>query len=1236
MRIPILSRFGILLFCFIPLWLTAQEVQLNRDSFCVAIDSVGPGNLLIGNLLDNDVFFIADDSFTVSAELNSECFRLDRETGDLFFIAPPGEECCGDYFFRYTLDNYDGCEPSAGCFGDVFLQVKCPKPDCSFVDLSEIGGDPTTGDNQRVCVQACENTSATYFIDYTPGHTYEWEAENGTTSFSPAPPAQVDVSWGPAGPPTSLSLYVTSPLGSIDTVRFCVDLTVSPIADFTFEPTACRDQPVCFTNESVGAVSYLWNFGDGNYATTEDACNVYASGGTYEVVLYATSAGGQDAQGNELCCCTDSIAMTITVDDLPGPNIYWVSTLCEGDESAYWTDAENCSEYNWVVRDADGNLMPFSFIGMEEDSIFVSWGDGPMGTIELTVEGCDEDYCDLGTTVIVPIISSDGDVNGPDEVCQNTSANYELPKWNGVTYQWTVTGGTINGSDTSHVVNVTWGSAGTGTLSVEYGSDFLAGLPGHSGADCYGTGFYEVQILGDFTLNDFNNGQACITSNSFIGLVSDYPGATFDWTVTPGPVTFTTFPSGISINWSSSPGPGLYTITATPLAPGAGDYCVPERSVTVNVNSTPIPDGILGPLEYCVGEPLVYSVENPVPGFTYNWFITGGLVTSGFGTPNIVVEWSDPTMGNLQVRAVKTSPVYCQSEPIEIMAEAINLLPLTELSINSACINQSQTYTILPGGQHPDVVYTWTVSTPEVGTIISGQGTETVNIQWNNSTGSATVTIVATLCDQTEVYEEILTLSIPDVPVIVQSNDLCPGVTADLSINGALFSDIEWSTTETTPTITISSGGLYVVNTVDMNNCESVASIVPEELEGPANTITIAGPSVYCITNNSSDPTGVTVDILAASEPSYTYQWFCNGVLQAATGPVLTHIVTDNTMNFDYYFIVTDTDTGCMATSMTKRIRQRTCDSDLEGCGTPSFPLNATALNQVPRCDFIDLSGTITSPIIGISWSLPFGSGATVVSGSLGSPNAVVQFPDAECYTLESVYRYVTANNDTCTYRELHTVCVPLVADFDYVDDCGTVTFENQSTTLGGGPIDSLRWDFAGMGTSTIDDPVFTFTGPGPHTITLKVYSGECESEKVLTFSPGPDMNPVISVPAGPLCENEAISFTSTAPGAIIWRWNFGDGATFIGNDPDHAYTTADTYTVTLEVEDGFGCIQTTTTDIVVTPGPAPVDINIDPDNIACDGDVVTLSVPTEAGGFRRGHFPAFARCNGNGKSVYL
>lgn len=49
--------------------------------------------------------------------------------------------------------------------------------------------------------------------------------------------------------------------------------------------------PVHFTNESSGATSYLWDFGDGNTSTAVNPVHTYNAAGTYTVKLYASIDG---------------------------------------------------------------------------------------------------------------------------------------------------------------------------------------------------------------------------------------------------------------------------------------------------------------------------------------------------------------------------------------------------------------------------------------------------------------------------------------------------------------------------------------------------------------------------------------------------------------------------------------------------------------------------------------------------------------------------------------------------------------------------------------------------------------------------------------------------------------------------------------------------------------------------------------------------------------------------------
>ncbi len=66
-----------------------------------------------------------------------------------------------------------------------------------------------------------------------------------------------------------------------------------PSPNFTSKPDAATPRKIAFTNTSLNAVSYVWNFGDGS-ATVTDAAPVYTypKAGTYTVTLTATGITG--------------------------------------------------------------------------------------------------------------------------------------------------------------------------------------------------------------------------------------------------------------------------------------------------------------------------------------------------------------------------------------------------------------------------------------------------------------------------------------------------------------------------------------------------------------------------------------------------------------------------------------------------------------------------------------------------------------------------------------------------------------------------------------------------------------------------------------------------------------------------------------------------------------------------------------------------------------------------------
>jgi gliding motility-associated-like protein len=102
------------------------------------------------------------------------------------------------------------------------------------------------------------------------------------------------------------------------------NITVKPIpkADFTFL-NICDGSNMQFTNQSTIApgsaiVSYLWDFGDGNTAATQNATHTYGDFGYFNVTLTVVSDNG----------CEDSYAQTVFVHPIPVSD-FIVGSICE-------------------------------------------------------------------------------------------------------------------------------------------------------------------------------------------------------------------------------------------------------------------------------------------------------------------------------------------------------------------------------------------------------------------------------------------------------------------------------------------------------------------------------------------------------------------------------------------------------------------------------------------------------------------------------------------------------------------------------------------------------------------------------------------------------------------------------------------------------------------------------------------------------------------------------------------
>jgi len=187
----------------------------------------------------------------------------------------------------------------------VWVEDACSVPDTVGVTINV--NDTATAIIIPV-VDACFGVSQEFALITDIGVVFDWDFNSDGI---------VDVSTGD----TSLT-YTYPATGTFDvtvtieTLQGCISTIVSPllatvhpnpIADFTTLPNppivTLIDPVFEFTDLSVNATSWLWEFGDSTLNNTQNPFHTYADTGYYVVTLHVASAFG----------CTDSISKTVQV-----------------------------------------------------------------------------------------------------------------------------------------------------------------------------------------------------------------------------------------------------------------------------------------------------------------------------------------------------------------------------------------------------------------------------------------------------------------------------------------------------------------------------------------------------------------------------------------------------------------------------------------------------------------------------------------------------------------------------------------------------------------------------------------------------------------------------------------------------------------------------------------------------------------------------------------------------------
>ncbi len=268
-----------------------------------------------------------------------------------------------------------------------------------------------------------------------------------------------------------------------------------------------------------------------------------------------------------------------------------------------------------------------------------------------------------------------------------------------------------------------------------------------------------------------------------------------------------------------------------------------------------------------------------------------------------------------------------------------------------------------------------------------------------------------------------------------------------------------------------------------------------------------------------------------------------------------------------YYVTVYDTVNGLSATDSVTIIVNP----------GPTADFSATTVCEGDATDFTDLSTPMTYPIT--TWDWTFGDGNNSTQQNPSHTYAVTGTYDVTLYIED---QHGCADQITKPVSMHPSPQVDFTAQPTSGCEPLSVNFQNQTTISGGGSVSSLLWDFGNGNTSTAQSPSATY-GAGDYDITLTATSDNgCTSSLTMTDYINVYPNPIAEFSYSP-SENYLLNpvyFQDLSIGASQWYWDFGDGSNSDIQNPTHSFQNSGNFSVSLYVENQWGCSDETSMTI--------------------------------------------------------
>ncbi len=273
---------------------------------------------------------------------------------------------------------------------------------CNVADTSygtiKAGNNKANLDFAAQKVPPCTNLAYTFtnlstptFGNFGPS-TFSWDFGDNTPIVTQGQSPPVVHSYASAGTyKVTLTINDTTFCNSADDTVKTVRLSPQVQAVFATPARGCVPYNAVFTNNSLGGLNFLWDFGDGATSTDENPTHLYSKVGSYVVTLKAFDSTS--------CNKTDETTFTITVSAIPTASFtYNPNPPKENTFTNFVNQSLGATSYIWNFGDGDTSAL------VNPSHIFNSTGSYNVCLNAINDTGCSADTCIAVASLIRPLV----------------------------------------------------------------------------------------------------------------------------------------------------------------------------------------------------------------------------------------------------------------------------------------------------------------------------------------------------------------------------------------------------------------------------------------------------------------------------------------------------------------------------------------------------------------------------------------------------------------------------------------------------------------------------------------------------------------------------------------------------------------------------------------------------------------------------------------------------------------